>query len=76
MFGYELVQDGMKFEFVKKDERFLKWGEKDSKLSGYCVNSFSEAYKSASCCDSIASASEPSACDSVAKVFIVVQFLS
>ena len=42
--GYELVQDGMKFEFVKKDERFLKWGEKDSKLSGYCVDRVSEVY--------------------------------
>ena len=42
--GYKLVQDGMKFEFVKMDEHFLKWGEKDSKLTGYCINSFSEVY--------------------------------
>jgi hypothetical protein len=42
--GYELVQDGMNIKFVKKDERFLSWEEKDSKLTGYCVNSFSWVY--------------------------------
>jgi hypothetical protein len=42
--GYELVQDGMNIKFVKKDERFLSWEEKDSKLTGYCVNSFSGVY--------------------------------
>jgi hypothetical protein len=47
--GYKLVQDGMKFEFVKKDERFLKWGEKDSKLSGYCVDRVSEVYAIGDC---------------------------
>ena len=42
--GYKLVQDGMKFEFVKKDERFLSWEEKDSKLTGYRVSSASDVY--------------------------------
>ena len=42
--GYKLVQDGMNIKFVKKDERFLSWEEKDSKLTGYCVNSFSGVY--------------------------------
>jgi hypothetical protein len=32
--------------------------------------------KSASCCDSLASALDPIACASVAKIFIVVSFLS
>jgi hypothetical protein len=30
--GYKLVQDGMNIKFVKIDERFLSWEEKDSKL--------------------------------------------
>jgi hypothetical protein len=42
--GYELVQNRMKFEFVKKDERFLSWEEKDSNLSGYRVSSASDVY--------------------------------
>jgi hypothetical protein len=42
--GYKLVQDGMKFEFVKKDERFLSWEEKDSKLTGYRVSNASDVY--------------------------------
>jgi hypothetical protein len=42
--GYKLVQDGMNIKFVKIDERFLSWEEKDSKLTGYCINSFSEVY--------------------------------
>ena len=42
--GYKLVQDGMNIKFAKIDERFLSWEEKDSKLTGCCINSFSEVY--------------------------------
>jgi hypothetical protein len=31
--GYELVQDGMKFEFVKIDEPFTGWRSKEDTVS-------------------------------------------
>jgi hypothetical protein len=42
--GYELVQDGMNIKFVKIDERFLSWEEKDNKLTGYRVSNASDVY--------------------------------
>ena len=46
---YELVQDGMNIKFVKSDKRFLKWGEKDNNLSGYCIDRVSEVYAIGDC---------------------------
>jgi hypothetical protein len=42
--GYKLVQDGMNIKFVKIDERFLSWEEKDSGLNGYYIDVASGVY--------------------------------
>jgi hypothetical protein len=40
--GYELVQDGMKFEFVKIDEPLTGWMGKEDTVSGYYVDGVSD----------------------------------
>jgi hypothetical protein len=39
----------MNIKFVKSDKRFLKWGEKDNNLSGYCIDRVPEVYAIGDC---------------------------